>query len=255
MTTAEATAAVHGGLLPPGGPAPTPDRRANTSLPAGPTRAFERATTPLRVESRRGRAAKRCFDLLIGIPLLVLALPVLALLAVAVRLSSPGPALFRQQRPGRGGETFTIYKLRTMRVDAEDVLFADPPLYDEFVANGYKLPLDRDPRVTPVGRFLRRTSLDELPQLINVVLGTMSLVGPRPVLLDQAEALYGEDIELYFAVKPGMTGLWQVSGRSSLTHEERAELDRQYVRCWTPALDVVLLARTVPAVLTARGAY
>lgn len=210
---------------------------------------------PLRVQSPAGRVLKRAFDLLVGVPLLLLSLPLLALLVVLVRVTSPGPALFRQRRPGRNGDTFTIFKLRTMRVDAEELLAADATLHEEFVANGYKLPLDRDPRVTPVGRFLRRTSLDELPQLINVVLGTMSLVGPRPVLAEQAEELFGDNIDLYFAVKPGLTGLWQVSGRSSLTHEERARLDEAYVRSWSPVLDVVLLVRTVPAVLAARGAY
>lgn len=261
MTTADAATAADRVAAPAGHPEPTAaadSPMTGRQVPLGPTTGATPSSVqrpPLRLHARWHRAVKRSFDLLIGVPLLVLALPLLVVLLALVRLSSPGPVLFRQQRPGRDGRTFTIYKLRTMRVDAEQILAADAALRQEFIANGYKLPLDRDPRVTAVGRFLRRTSLDELPQLLNVVLGTMSLVGPRPVLLEQAEELFGDDLDVYFAVKPGLTGLWQVSGRSSLTHEERARLDAAYVRCWSPMLDLKLLVRTVPAVLAARGAY
>jgi lipopolysaccharide/colanic/teichoic acid biosynthesis glycosyltransferase len=212
------------------------------------------AAAELRIATTLNRFAKRTLDLLVAVPALVLCIPLLLGLLVLVRLTSPGPALFRQSRPGRDGRLFRIFKLRTMQIDAEERLFADPVLYAEFQASGFKLPADRDPRITPVGRFLRRTSLDELPQILNVVGGSMSLVGPRPVLLDQAEELYGSDIGLYLAVKPGLTGLWQVSGRSNLSQDERAELDGRYVLDWSPGLDITLLMRTVPAVLSGNGA-
>jgi lipopolysaccharide/colanic/teichoic acid biosynthesis glycosyltransferase len=200
-----------------------------------------------------GRVTKRTVDLALGVPLLVLATPLLLALALAVRCSSRGPALFCQERPGRDGRPFTIRKFRTMHQGAEDELRTDPELAAAFAANGFKLA--DDPRVTRVGRFLRRTSLDELPQLLNVVGGSMSLVGPRPVLTEQAVDLYGDRIDRYFAVKPGLTGLWQVSGRSSLTHDERAELDISYVEGWDVGTDVILLARTIPAVVSGRGAH
>jgi lipopolysaccharide/colanic/teichoic acid biosynthesis glycosyltransferase len=209
----------------------------------------------LRIATPWGRFVKRSFDLLLGVPMFLLALPLLLLLIVLVRVTSPGPAVFRQTRPGRNGRDFTIYKLRTMVIDAEDCLNRDRQLRQEFEANGFKLPRDRDPRVTKIGRIMRRTSLDELPQILNVVGGSMSLIGPRPVLCDQTESLYGADVGLYFAVKPGLTGLWQVSGRSSLPDRERARLDGEYVVGWSLWFDATLLLRTLPAVVTGRGAH
>jgi len=201
------------------------------------------------------RAGKRLVDLAVAVPLLALAAPLLLALALAVRCTSRGPALFRQPRVGLGGRSFTLYKLRSMYVDAEERLVRDPELGDRYRRNGFKLPIDADPRVTRIGRFLRRTSLDELPQLLNVVAGSMSLVGPRPVLEVELDVLYGERSGCYRDVKPGMTGLWQVSGRSHVTHAARAELDVQYVENWTVVGDLVLLARTVPAVLRGVGAH
>jgi exopolysaccharide production protein ExoY len=212
-------------------------------------------TRPLSITTPGGRFGKRAFDLAIGLPLLLIALPLMLVLALGVVLTSRGPVFFRQQRVARGGRPITIRKLRSMHDGAEDVLRADPTLTAEYRANGYKLNRGRDPRITRFGHFLRRSSLDELPQLFNVVGGSMSLVGPRPVLEHEATTLYGDEIALYHAVKPGLTGMWQVSGRSELSQQERAELDESYVSTWSLWLDFALLARTVPAVVSQRGAH
>ncbi|WP_436761731.1 sugar transferase [Streptosporangium sp. V21-05] len=181
--------------------------------------------------------------------LLAALLPLLAGVAVAVRASGPGPAFFRQTRVGRDGAEFTIYKFRTMRVDAERrkiALSSDGP--------GVLFKIRDDPRVTPLGARLRRHSLDELPQLINVVLGHMSLVGPRPPLPEEV-ARYGDDVRRRLLVKPGMTGLWQVSGRSDLSWEESVRLDLRYVESWSLMLDLQILWKTWSAVARGAGAY
>ena len=185
-----------------------------------------------------------------GALLAVVALPVVAVAAVAVRLDSRGPAFFTQTRIGRGGRPFTIYKLRTMRVDAERAKAALAGL-DE--GNGILFKIAEDPRVTPVGRLLRTTSIDELPQLLNVLKGDMSLVGPRPAL-PQEVARYTEEERRRLAVKPGITGPWQVSGRSLLNRHRSMELDSFYTDNWRPVDDGLILLRTVSAVLSRRGA-
>jgi lipopolysaccharide/colanic/teichoic acid biosynthesis glycosyltransferase len=205
-------------------------------------------------------AAKQLLDVtLAALGLLVLA-PLLAAIAVAIRLTSPGHAVFRQVRVGYRETPFVIWKFRTMYRDNDDAVHRDYVATmltgaAEVADNGrgiYKLT--GDPRVTPLGRLLRKTSLDELPQLVNVVRGEMSLVGPRPVLPWEAE-LFEPRHRLRFAVKPGMTGLWQVSGRSDLSWEESIRLDLYYVENWSWVLDALILARTVPAVFKGRGAY
>ncbi|TNM36342.1 sugar transferase [Nocardioides albidus] len=179
--------------------------------------------------------------------------PLLLALAIAVRLDSPGPAFFRQTRVGRNDVPFTMWKLRTMSSGlAGGATSTD--LVDLNEASGPLFKIRRDPRVTRVGRWLRRTSLDELPQLINVVLGQMSLVGPRPALPCEVEA-YQPDVRHRLVVRPGITGLWQVSGRSDLSWEETVRLDQQYVDNWSLLLDVRILVRTARAVLSGRGAY
>jgi lipopolysaccharide/colanic/teichoic acid biosynthesis glycosyltransferase len=208
-----------------------------------------------RLDQPLARFYKRTSDILTAIPLALFALLVLPLLAVIVRLDSKGPALFSQERVGRGGRSIRIYKIRTMHADAEDRLRADPELYRLFLENDFKLPDDRDPRITRVGRILRRTSLDELPQVFLILRGTMSAVGPRPIEPEQVHMLYGDRQDVYLSVRPGLTGLWQVSGRSRLRRENRVRLDLEYVQTWSPILDIRLLLRTVPAVLTARGAH
>jgi exopolysaccharide biosynthesis polyprenyl glycosylphosphotransferase len=179
---------------------------------------------------------------------LTLLLPVLVLLAVAIRRDSPGPAIYRQARVGQDGRVFTMFKLRTMVAGPHP----DAPLEND--CDGVLFKMRRDPRITPLGCWLRKYSLDELPQLTNVVLGHMRLVGPRPALPDEV-AEYTEDARRRLAVRPGITGLWQVSGRSDLTWEETVRLDLHYVDNWSPWLDLVILCRTLRAVLGHRGAY
>jgi exopolysaccharide biosynthesis polyprenyl glycosylphosphotransferase len=182
---------------------------------------------------------------------LVLVLPLLLLLGVAVRLDSTGPALYRQQRVGKAGRLFTMYKLRSMAQAADS---ARDVLLGVNEADGVLFKIQHDPRITGVGSWLRRWSLDELPQLWNVVRGDMSLVGPRPALPEEV-ARYDVDPTRRLVVKPGVTGLWQVSGRSDLTWAESVRLDVRYVDNWSLRLDAQILARTVRAVLGHRGAY
>ncbi|WP_341926711.1 sugar transferase [Nocardioides psychrotolerans] len=197
------------------------------------------------------RVVKEVGDRLAAGLALLLVSPVLLTLALAVRLDSSGPALFRQVRVGKDGQTFTMFKLRTMAHDAEDRLVAVVALNE---SDGVLFKVREDPRVTRLGRLLRRSSLDELPQLLNVLLGHMSLVGPRPPLQDEVAAYVG-DTHRRLAVKPGITGLWQVSGRSDLSWEESVRLDLRYVDNWSMTLDLLILGRTARAVLSRRGAY
>ncbi len=197
------------------------------------------------------RLAKEVFDRCGALALLVLLAPVLAVVAVLVRLDSPGPAMFRQHRVGRGGELFPIYKFRTMYADAEARLTG---LQERNEHDGVLFKIRDDPRITRVGRHLRRFSLDELPQLMNVLTGHMSLVGPRPPLPAEV-AVYPQDMRRRLVVKPGLTGLWQVSGRADLPWEETIRLDLRYVENWSLSLDLVILLRTVTAVVRTSGAY
>jgi exopolysaccharide production protein ExoY len=201
-----------------------------------------------------GSWAKRALDLTVAIGGLPLALLVGAVIALLVKVTSRGPVFFVQERVGLGGRRFRMIKFRTMLDGAEDRLRRDPGLWDEYVRNGYKLPASVDTRVTPIGRFLRRSSLDELPQLVNVLSGHMSLVGPRPVVPDEL-ANYGDRPDVYLGVKPGLTGWWQVNGRSGVGYPERVELDRYYAESWTLWLDVRILFRTPFTLLRGGGAY
>ncbi|MER7211011.1 MULTISPECIES: sugar transferase [Streptosporangium] len=192
---------------------------------------------------------KNLFDRVGAGVLLVVLLPLFAVLPLAVRASGPGPVFFRQRRVGRDGAEFTIYKFRTMTTDAERrriTLTGD--------GQGVLFKIRNDPRITPVGARLRRHSLDELPQLVNVLLGQMSLVGPRPPLPEEV-ARYGDDVRRRLLVKPGMTGLWQVSGRSDLSWEESVRLDLRYVENWSLTLDLQILWKTWSAVARGAGAY
>ena len=204
---------------------------------------------------RNNRAIKRVFDLVCCTLGLALVVPVCLLIAVAVRLDSKGPAFFVQRRVGQGGQLFPCYKFRTMIPDAEDVLqgyLAKHPAAQREWKTNYKL--QHDPRVTRLGAFLRRTSLDELPQVFNVLKGDMSLVGPRPIVTDEI-AKYGEYFRDFCLVPPGITGLWQASGRSDTTYDERVRMDTWYVRNWSLWIDIVCLAKTVVVVLRREGAY
>ncbi len=184
--------------------------------------------------------------------MLLVALPLLLVLAIAVRLTSPGPAFFRQERVGSEGERFTMYKLRSMFSDAEQRLVELEALNEN--RDGLLFKIKDDPRVTPLGKWLRRFSLDELPQLINVVKGDMSLVGPRPPLQSEVRQ-YQNDVRRRLLVKPGLTGLWQISGRSDLSWDESVRLDLHYVENWSLALDAHILWRTAFVVLGRHGAY
>lgn len=197
------------------------------------------------------RLAKCLLDRGAGLVLLVLVSPLLVVLALGVRLDSPGPALFRQTRIGRYGRPFTVLKLRTMHVGAEQVRNG---LLDANEADAVLFKIRRDPRITRFGAFLRRSSLDELPQLLNVVRAEMSLVGPRPALPHEV-AQYDEVARRRLVVRPGITGLWQVSGRSDLGWEESVALDVHYADNLTLAGDLAICLRTVRAVLLAKGAY
>jgi exopolysaccharide biosynthesis polyprenyl glycosylphosphotransferase len=182
---------------------------------------------------------------------ILLLAPVLLALAVAVRMSGPGPVFFRQQRIGQGGHPFRMIKFRSMVPDAERHLEL---LREANVSDGLLFKIREDPRVTPVGRWLRRYSLDELPQLFNVLGGSMSLVGPRPPLPEEV-ARYDSSVSRRLLVKPGLTGLWQISGRSDLPWEETVRLDLRYVENWSLALDALIIWKTGRAVLTGSGAY
>jgi lipopolysaccharide/colanic/teichoic acid biosynthesis glycosyltransferase len=201
-----------------------------------------------------GWRGKRLLDIGGSAVLILLTLPLLLTIALAVRLGSRGPVLFRQPRVGRGGREFPILKFRTMRTDAQQQLQADAELRNLFVALSHKIPCHLDPRVTRVGRVLRRLSLDELPQLFNVLAGHMSLVGPRPVERSQLERDYRGYEHAYLRLRPGLTGLWQVSGRSTVQFPERAELDTDYLRSCGPWLDAKIIARTPLVIVTGLGA-
>ncbi|QSB06951.1 sugar transferase [Natronoglycomyces albus] len=194
---------------------------------------------------------KEIVDRLGAAVLLAVFSPLLLASVIAIRATSPGPALFKQERIGRGGAPFTIWKFRTMYTDAERRLDELRHLNE---SDGVLFKMRDDPRITRVGGFLRRFSIDELPQLINVLRGDMSLVGPRPPLATEVAA-YAPDTRRRLAVKPGMTGLWQVSGRSDLSWEEAVRLDLRYVERWSLSLDLVIMLRTITAVVRTQGAY
>jgi Undecaprenyl-phosphate galactose phosphotransferase WbaP len=201
------------------------------------------------------RRAKRALDFAAALGGGMLILPGVALIAALVKLSSRGPVFYGHERIGEGGRTFRAWKFRTMVQSAdhllEKYLESNPERRAEWAAHH---KLKSDPRVTKIGRFLRQTSLDELPQIWNVIRGEMSLVGPRPIVREEA-VKYGEELDLYGKVRPGITGLWQVSGRSDTSYEGRVAMDVHYVRNWSVWLDVYLLARTVGVVLRRQGAY
>jgi Undecaprenyl-phosphate galactose phosphotransferase WbaP len=203
----------------------------------------------------RYRVVKRCVDvslILVSAPLVLLAL---GLVSLMVMLSSPGPIFYSHRRIRKNGAFFSMWKFRTMCVNSAEVLEEYLSCHPNARAEWNKThKLRHDPRITPIGRFLRRYSLDELPQLWNVLSGHMSLVGPRPIVAAEVEK-YADSFECYCRVKPGLTGLWQVSGRSELTYDERVALDCDYVNRWSLRRDLKILLRTFSVVLTQDGAY
>lgn len=200
-------------------------------------------------------ALKRATDIILAASALLFLIPVLIPIALYIRLSDGGPALFRQRRIGRDGKEFMCFKFRSMVTDADvqlrNLLESDPHARAEWNATQ---KLTRDPRITGFGAFLRKSSLDELPQLLNILKGEMSVVGPRPIIRNEIEK-YGEHFRHYCQVRPGLTGLWQVSGRSDTTYDARVALDVEYVTDYSYMNDLKIIVKTVPAVLRSEGAH
>lgn len=195
----------------------------------------------------------RALDITVAVCMLATLFPAMVLAALAIAISSPGPIIFKQTRVGMKGRSFGCYKFRSMRVDAEEhlagLLESRSELRHEWNSNQ---KLSHDPRITPIGRFLRHSSIDELPQLINVIRGDMSLVGPRPIVPSEVKK-YGRYITSYFSVRPGLTGLWQVTGRNDSSYRRRVAADVLYSRSKSLWLDFKILLMTIPAVITGRG--
>jgi exopolysaccharide biosynthesis polyprenyl glycosylphosphotransferase len=204
------------------------------------------------IELGRGSmAVKRVFDLVVGGLIFLLVLPILAIVALAIKLDSRGPVFFRQERMGRGSKPFFIYKFRSMYVGADKERLA---LAAQNEYSGPMFKMKRDPRITRIGGWLRRWSVDELPQILNVMKGDMSLVGPRPLWIEEAAQCRGWT-QKRLDITPGITGLWQVLGRSEIPFDEMVKLDYMYVTGWSLSWDLKLLLQTIPAVVQKRGAY
>jgi exopolysaccharide production protein ExoY len=201
------------------------------------------------------RTGKRTFDVAIATSALVFLLPMFLMLVAVLLVAQGRPIFIRHSRIGRGGTSFPCLKFRSMVTNSDTVLreyLASTPSAHEEWKETHKLK--DDPRITPLGRFLRKSSVDELPQLINVIRGDMSLVGPRPIVRDEI-VRYGPHIEDYLRVRPGLTGLWQVSGRSDTSYQHRVVLDVRYVREWSLWRDIVIIFKTIPALLQSKGSY
>lgn len=202
-----------------------------------------------------GGRYKRVVDVVISAAAIVLLSPMLTIVAIAIKLCDGGPVLFRHQRIGFGGRPFHCLKFRTMSPDAgarlEEHLRDNPAAAEEWQTTR---KLKKDPRLTAIGGALRRSSIDELPQLFNVLRGDMSLVGPRPVVADEV-ARYGRDATYYLSTRPGLTGAWQVGGRSDVSYAERVRLDVEYCETWSPGKDGSIMLRTIPVLFSGRGSY
>lgn len=204
----------------------------------------------------RHNPAKRAFDILFSIFALILLLPIFLCIAIAIRYSSKGNVLYSHERIGRGGRPFRCYKFRTMYPDADvrlsELLASDPELRREWETTR---KFKSDPRIIPVGRFLRKTSLDELPQFWNVLKGDLSIVGPRPIVQEEVTQFLGPKAAKILSVRPGLTCIWQVSGRNDVGYQRRIELDEQYIDNCSMLLDIKLILKTIPAMLFSKGAY
>lgn len=215
----------------------------------------QNGTTTGRSQRVPSDALKRAMDLAIALPMAIFLIPGFIALAILIYIDDPGPVFFRHRRRGAGGKTFACLKFRSMVRDAEkrleDLLASDPALRREWEENH---KLKDDPRLTGIGGFLRRYSIDELPQLWNIIRGDMSIVGPRPIVDDEVRR-YGNEIDYYDAVRPGVIGLWQISGRSDTTYAERIEMDVEYAQRRNIFLDLGILIGSVPAILSRKGAY
>ncbi len=198
---------------------------------------------------------KRIFDIVFSLTLIILLLPIIIITAILIKLTSKGPIFYVQERPGRFGKMIKIYKFRTMYVDAEkkleEILKNNEELREEF--RKYR-KLKNDPRITPIGKILRKFSIDEIPQLFNVLKGDMSIVGPRPYQIDEINDM-GEYKDIVLSVRPGLTGLWQISGRNDLSFSAKLKIETWYVLNWNLWLDLFIIIRTIPAVISGKGAY
>ena len=217
---------------------------------------FSKLKPPGKLHSPLNRSVKKVFDIILVMAALPIVLPLMALLAALIKLESPGPALHIGKRLGKGGNTFNCIKFRTMYLDADRILHqylqVNPQAQQEWCH--YKKLRQTDPRVTKIGRWLRITSLDEIPQFFNVLRGEMSLIGPRPYLPCEQNSM-GDYFEDILSVEPGISGLWQVRGRNELAFSVRLKLDRFYVKNWSLYLDIVILLKTLVIVVKRRGAY
>jgi lipopolysaccharide/colanic/teichoic acid biosynthesis glycosyltransferase len=197
---------------------------------------------------------KRGIDVVGALLGLIIALPAIVIVSIAIKIESRGPIFFAHQRLGRGGRLFRCWKFRSMHENAERRLHADETLRHHYVSNHFKIPHDLDPRITRLGRFLRTTSLDELPQLWNVLCGDMSLVGPRPIVPLESSH-YGDDASVLLSMRPGLTGAWAVCGRNCVGYPTRAEIELEYVKNWSLANDVSILLKTPRAVFSQNGVH
>jgi len=233
-----------------------PQRRRRTAGKAGESQREHAITDPrlIAAAARANGFGKRLFDFTAALGGLIVLAPILLTVALIVHLGDRGPALYGHKRVGRHGRPFKCLKFRSMVRDGDAVLakhLAENP--DAAIEWRDTQKLVNDPRVTPIGKFIRKTSIDELPQLWNVLVGEMSLIGPRPVTRGELDR-YGKARRYYLLVRPGITGLWQVSGRSTTTYERRVELDRNYLENWSYERDAMILLKTLPAVLKSEGA-
>lgn len=198
--------------------------------------------------------AKRFLDISVAIFALIIFSPIfVVVMSFYLFGSNKGPVFYRQERIGYHHTPFEIYKFRSMVVDAENKLLADKALYAKFVANGYKLPTDEDPRITKFGVFIRKTSIDELPQFLNILKGDMSIIGPRPVV-ERELVEYGDEVDEFLSVKPGAMGLWQATGRSTIAYPERAELELTYAKEANMWFDFKIIFKTIAAIFQRDGA-
>lgn len=241
------------GVIPPLTPSiPTPSAMVHLlDIPASQTRATSASGSATSPHLLRGRA----FDIAIAFLAILVFLPFLILAALAIKLSGPGPVLFVQRRVGSDGKLFPCLKFRSMVMNSQEVLSALLETSPEARAEWDRdQKLRNDPRITPIGAILRKSSLDELPQLFNILAGHMSIVGPRPIIEAEIRR-YGARFDAYCSVRPGLTGLWQVSGRNEVSYEARVRLDALYARRKSMLYDLTICLRTVPAVLASRGVY
>lgn len=209
----------------------------------------------VRTVSNSYSISKRLIDILGSLFLIILTIPIYVVIGLFyMNGENKGPIFFKQVRIGKNGNKFHIYKFRSMVVNAEEKLKSDKKLYQKYLDNSYKLEPEEDPRITKVGRFLRATSIDEIPQLINVLKGEMSLVGPRPIVEEELVE-YGKRTREFLSVKPGITGYWQVSGRSDIDYPERVDVELYYVNKASLLFDIKILLKTISIVILRKGAY